>query len=73
VASEWRRVDASWVLSTGARADASCARRICHGAGLWGAGARTVEEEEEVVVVEWEVPIAEESASGYSARMRTWI
>jgi hypothetical protein len=40
------------------------------------------EEEEEVVVVvmavvmavvKWEVPIAEESASGYSARMRTWI
>jgi hypothetical protein len=34
-------------------------------------------EEEEVVVVmavvEWEVPIAEESASGYSARIRTWI
>jgi hypothetical protein len=35
------------------------------------------EEEEEVLVVmavvEWEVLIAEESASGYSARMRTWI
>jgi hypothetical protein len=31
------------------------------------------EEEEVMAVVEWEVPIAEESASGYSARMRTWI
>ena len=34
-------------------------------------------EEEEVLVVmavvEWEVLIAEESASGYSARMPTWI
>jgi len=37
---------------------------------------RLDEEGEEVVVmavVEWEVPIAEESASGYSARIRTWI